>query len=240
MFRLSPSKLNLFNDCPRCFWDEMINKLSRPRGIMASLPIGIDSKLKKYLDNYRGTLPPELSGKLDGALFNDAETIRAWRNWRVGLSYTDNKSGAVLIGALDDCIVETSDEGKIYIPLDYKTKASAPKFEDAVKYYQTQLNCYNLMLEANGYKIAGPMGLAYLVYFWPEYIKEIGEVEHPVLGKGMQFIFGVEVFKIPCDIENTKALIKRAVDVLNGERPLPGTDCEYCSYIGQHKTLAQK
>lgn len=30
--RLSPSKLNLYRECPRCFWLDKVKKIERPRG----------------------------------------------------------------------------------------------------------------------------------------------------------------------------------------------------------------
>ncbi|GAI53572.1 unnamed protein product, partial [marine sediment metagenome] len=41
--RLSPSALNLFLQCPRCFWLEKNKGIKRPRGIFPSLPSGMDS-----------------------------------------------------------------------------------------------------------------------------------------------------------------------------------------------------
>src|SRR3989344_3937655 len=65
--RLSPSTgLNLFRDCPRCFWLHYNKNVHRPRGIFPSLPGGMDLVLKDYFDQFRGSLPPELEGKVRG------------------------------------------------------------------------------------------------------------------------------------------------------------------------------
>ena len=74
--------------------------------------------------------------------------MEKWRNWRTGLEGRDKELDATLFGAMDDCLVD----GEVYIPLDYKTKGSAPNDGDSEKYYQTQLDAYTLMLHANGYK----------------------------------------------------------------------------------------
>ena len=63
-FKLSPSTLNVFLDCPRCFWLDKVKNIKRPRGIFPSLPSGMDRAIKVHFDSFRtkGILPPELKG----------------------------------------------------------------------------------------------------------------------------------------------------------------------------------
>jgi len=105
-YKLSPSKLNLFLECPLCFW--LDNKgIHRPNGPFPSLPGGMDRKLKVYFDKYRkmGKLPPELNGKVVGKLYDDMAKMDLWRNNRKGLSWTD-EDGNTLAGAIDDCLID--------------------------------------------------------------------------------------------------------------------------------------
>lgn len=217
---LSPTALNLFKECPRCFWLDKIKKVRRPRGIFPSLPGGMDLVIKTYFDKYRQDkgLPPELKGKVAGGLFPDLAVLEVWRSWRkTNLCYTDKEVNVCLSGALDDCLVD----GDYYIPLDYKTRGFVLK-EDPAKYYQTQLDCYCLMLEALNYKTKG---IAYLVYYWPEEVKEAGMVK-----------FKVTPYKIDTDIDRAKGLIKQAARLLEQEDiPDAGPECEYCSYFTQKK-----
>jgi len=62
MYKLSPSSLNILEDCSRCFWLYIVKKHSRPSGAFPSLPSGVDRILKHHFDKYRekGELPPEL------------------------------------------------------------------------------------------------------------------------------------------------------------------------------------
>src|SRR3989338_6659737 len=55
---LSPSALNLFLECARCFWLEKVKKIKRPRGIFPSLPGGMDRIIKTYFDSYRSQVIP--------------------------------------------------------------------------------------------------------------------------------------------------------------------------------------
>jgi len=80
----------------------------------------MDSVIKAYFDSYRlnDDVPPEIKGKITGELFSDIATLEKWRNWRQSeLCYEDRESKAILVGALDDCLLEDD----LYIPLDYKT-----------------------------------------------------------------------------------------------------------------------
>ncbi|MFA5133406.1 MAG: PD-(D/E)XK nuclease family protein [Patescibacteria group bacterium] len=220
--RLSPtSGLNLYNECPRCFWMQYNKGVHRPRGIFPSLPGGMDEVIKKYFDKFRGSkkgLPPELVGKVDGKLMPDLKLMNEWRNWRTGMEYHDKKNNAVLFGALDDCLLE----GNTYIPLDYKTRGYPPgTVEESQRYYGTQLDSYALLLWANGYKVAP---YAYLVYYYPQEVSENGVVK-----------FNVEPKKLEVSPKRVKGLFEEALRCLAGPMPPHHTECIYCCWNAELK-----
>jgi hypothetical protein len=212
LIKLSPSTLNLFLECPRCFWLHINENIHRPRGIFPSLPGGMDLVIKDYFDKYRekNELPPELQGKIDAKLFHDHALLNKWRNWRTGLEYKDENLGVTLFGALDDCL---EDNGK-YMPLDYKTRGFPPKDGDSEKYYGNQLDCYALLLQENGYPV-GDYG--YLVYYFPEHVEENGTV-----------IFNVKPIQLKIDPNRAKKTLKDAIKLLDGPIPAHHSECEYC------------
>lgn len=215
MIRLSPTTgLGLFAQCPRCFWLHYNKGVHRPRGIFPSLPSGMDLVIKSYFDKYRGSLPPELEGKVEGVLLPDVNLMNQWRNWRTGLEYQDKEREAVLFGALDDCLVLADDA---LIPLDYKTRGSSPIEGDSEKYYQAQLDTYALLLAENGYKAGS---FSYLVYYFPKEVKESGVV-----------LFEIKPVKLETDLVRAKKRFEEAVDLLKGPVPEKHSDCEYCSWI---------
>lgn len=215
MFRISPTTgLSLFKECPRCFWLHFNKNVHRPRGIFPSLPGGMDLLIKNYFDKYRGTLPPEIVGKVVGQLMPEIELLSKWRNWQTGLEYYDKERDAVHFGALDDCFID----GDYYIPLDYKTRGSAPNDGDSEKYYQIQLDSYTLLLAKNGYKTRD---FAYLVYYYPEEIKENGIAK-----------FNIKVVKVDTDLKRAQKRFEDAVDLLKGPIPKHHSDCEYCCWVG--------
>ena len=209
--KLSPSKLNLFIECPRCFYLAMKKGISRPGGAFPSLPSGMDLVLKKYYDNYRGDLPPELKEKVEGVLLPDEELIKKFRNWR---TFKFEEEDALMYGAMDDCLKKDD----FIIPLDFKTRGFDLK-EDSTDYYQNQLDCYALMLEKNGYK---QPGYAYLVYYIPIEVKEEGKVE-----------FKIEIKKMEVDPSRAYKTYRDAVELLKKEEiPTSADGCGHCDYRG--------
>lgn len=212
MIRLSPSTLNLFLECPRCFWLHINENIHRPRGPFPSLPMGMDNVIKVYFDKYRikGELPPEIRDKVEGKLIPDLELLNNWRNWKTGLEYKDEILGVTLFGALDDCL----QDDKYYAPVDYKTRGSAPREGDSEKYYGNQLDCYALLLEKNNYPIKN---FGYLIYYYPKEVEEEGRVN-----------FNIEVIKLNTNSNRARKNLQDAAKLLNGSIPAHHSECEYC------------
>lgn len=202
-------------ECPKCFWLQKINGIHRPSQIFA-LQSNFDRILKPYFDKFRKEkkLPPEIDGKVEGALFDDQELLEKWRNaLRPTLKYRHPQyENFSLAGGIDDCLFD----GKYYIPIDFKTTGSSSFEENSEKYYQHQLDIYNFLLEENGYKTKG---LAYLVYYKPE----------EVAGEGLMK-FQIVVKKMETDHKRALRLFEDAIELLSGPMPKSHSDCQYCSW----------
>lgn len=212
---LSPTTgLGLFLECPRCFWLRYNEGVHRPDVVFPSLPGGMDRILKEYFDSFRAKnkLPPELEGKVEGKLLPDQELIDNWRNWRTGLYFEDSKLDAILRGALDECLVD----GELYIPLDIKTRGTAPNQGQSELYYQNQLDCYVFLLSKMGYKTKG---YAYLVYYYPQGVDD----KHLVR-------FNTEVVKLETDVDRLYKVFSDAVNCLRGPIPPRHTECSFCAW----------
>lgn len=207
MPQLSASTLKLFQECPRCFWLHINQKLERPRGPFPSLPSGIDRVLKGYFETYRkrGTLPPLVQDQLEGRLATTQLT----------LGFNDARLKARLWGKLDDCLL-LSDQR--FAPLDHKTRASAPQdVSYTEKYYQFQMDVYTLLLERNELPVSRT---AYVVYYFP--------VEG-ALHEG--FPFQVAVHKISTDPQGAYAVFEAACRCLSGSVPASGEACAFCRWV---------
>lgn len=215
---LSPSKLGVLRNCARCFYLANTQKIGQPRGIFPSLPGGVDRVMKDYMDQYRGSLPPSLKGAINGVLWGTVAEINKLRNWRSGLKavVVIGDVTVSLIGALDDLIQEAD---VTYSPFDTKTKGDLPK-DDGAQYYQTQLDCYALMLRENG---KTPSGKAYLDY------------HYPVQATDGSMTFAHVLYPLTASPERAIETIAKAVAVLSEKTPPAANDeCEYC---GHHQAL---
>lgn len=216
LISLSPTTLSLFEECPRCFWLRLNHGVRRPFIPFPSLPGGVEEKVKQHFDKYRkvGELPPEISGQFEGQLFANQQILDRWRDWRKGLGWYDVALNARMRGAIDDLVVQ---EGR-YAPLDYKSRGNAPSSE-GVQIYQTQLDCYALLLERNGFQ---SNGFGYLLFYYPT----------QVTGKGILHLRFVSL-EIRVNIKRVEALFREAVDCLRRDMPLQSSSCSFCSWADQ-------
>ena len=197
----------------------------------------MDNLIKKYFDRYRleGKLPPEIDGKVDGVLMADLDLLNKWRSWRTGLVYKDIETGAILSGALDDLLVNphtkrvlaSQDQnntrsgvgvnpgGNLYMPFDYKTRGYDLK-EDSSSFYQNQLDCYGLMLKANGLP---PADHGYLCYYIPKEVSENGQVR-----------FEITITKMAINPDSAQKTFEAAVELMASPIPSQHSTCEYCSW----------
>lgn len=220
---LSPSALSTFKRCNRCFWLSKNKKISPPRGIVASLPNGMDSIIKDHHDRHRqkGLLPAEIAAQIPGAKpFADLVTLTQWRSLGRGIKMM---VGAIpLMGLLDDLLPF---EDGTHSPYDYKTRKSIPPEGYSQQYYQTQVDVYDLLLTANGLKTNGR---AYFSYWTPkEVVVPTGESRINVA----TIDFDVTVVEIPTNPAAATELVKAAAACIDSPtEPASNPDCEYCAY----------
>lgn len=211
-YKLSPSSLNLYKECPRCFWSDINEGLKRPSGPFPSLPSGMDLAFKKYFDSFRkeAKLPPELSELKNVHLFDLENLLNKWRNDRSGLSFKD-KAGNELRGSVDEVLY--TDSGDLIV-LDFKTRGF-PLKEDTAKHYQLQLDTYNFILRKNGFTTED---YSCLLFFYPKAFKEDGTV-----------IFNKQLVKMPVDTNHAETTFKNAIELLNNKKPEFNYSCNFCA-----------
>lgn len=218
MYKLSPSALNLMQECPRCFWFTLHKVWKRPAGIFPSLPSGMDRILKNHFDKFRekNQLPPELCEK-DGCanlkLFDNEKLLSVWQNNRKGIQWADKK-GDILKGAIDNILINKLN--KKLIVLDYKTRGF-PLKDDTAEHYQLQLDIYNFLLRKNGWETED---FSFLLFYVPREVLPTGEV-----------MFDTELVKMKIDIQRAEKVWKKAIELLNGKCPKKHEDCPWCVNI---------
>lgn len=213
---LSPSRLNRFAECPRCFWLQVNAGEDRPSGPFPSLPGGMDRAIKAHFDRHRerGDLPPELRGVVDARLEPDPDFLDGCRDWRREPHYVDGDLDVVVRGGIDDLLRD--DRGRLAV-LDYKTRGYPPKGDSgAPDYYARQVATYTLILRSAGHETADH---GYLLYYYPDGADDDG-----------RFRFHTELRRVPVDVGAVREQIRRAVVTLRGPLPDHDPDCEFCAW----------
>lgn len=213
VIKVSPSSLNLYRECPRCFWLQLNEGLKRPEHPSSTLPMGVDLTLKAYFDHWRKKegVPPILKGELPGKLLADQALIAKFRSR--SFSWYDKEADAYFTGILDDALEL---EGGIVVPLDNKTKGFPPLEPHAA--HVVQMSSYTLLLRENGFKTKN---LAYLIYWF--FNHKSFDMEKPLH-------FNVTIEEVKTNPDEILRIFREAVALLRGALPQPTMECAFCQY----------
>lgn len=164
-WKLSRSKIDLFLECPLCFYVD--NKLGTKRPSIPSfnLNIAVDELLKKEYDHYReqGAVPPFLTENgLDAVPFKH-DKLPEWRDPFVGIMHTDETTGLVVSGAVDD--IWQTPNGELIV-VDYKATSKDGEIKSLddsswKEQYARQISVYQWLLRKNGFTVSST---GYFVY----------------------------------------------------------------------------
>lgn len=211
--KLSPSSLNLFLECPLCFWLDKRQGIRRPPPYPYALNSAVDILLKEEFDSYRtkGEFHPLLSSNnISAKLFSDQQLLNKWRNNFEGIRYYDPKLDATLFGAVDDILEFPNGE---LAPLDYKSTGSS--HVKIYKRFQLQMDIYSYLLEKNNYITQGKGYLAFYIVNKKD-------------GFGNRLPFKQELRILKTDHSYVPNLFKKAIEVLRKEDPpIHSDDCQH-------------
>ena len=153
-YPLSRSKVELYIECPRCFYLDRRLGIRRPKQMPFNLNLAVDHLLKKEFDIYRQQkLPHPLMKNYDKDMlcFNHPH-LESWRENFVGIKYHHEETNFILTGAVDDIWEK---ERKLVI-VDYKATSSNYNLTfSGEKYdrYKRQLEFYAYLFMKNGFPV---------------------------------------------------------------------------------------
>jgi len=159
MIKISPKSLNLYFECPLCFWLTKNRGVTRPSPYPFQLNLEVDNILKQDFDKHRqsgGSHPLLEANNIPAKLFQNQTLLNEWRDNSKGLRYEGDD--ALLYGVLDD-VLDFGD-GKL-APFDYKT--TGEKVPDVYDKFQLQMDIYTYLLEKNGYSTPKKAVLAFYI-----------------------------------------------------------------------------
>src|SRR5688572_4355509 len=121
-YKVSRSKIELFKQCPRCFWLDGRLKIKRPDGPPFQINKAVDELLKKEFDGYRlkGEPHPMMVEFGISAVPFAHTNLDQWRQNFVGVYALHEPTNFHVFGAIDD--VWVNKEGELIV-VDYKATA---------------------------------------------------------------------------------------------------------------------
>ncbi|MDH4227155.1 MAG: PD-(D/E)XK nuclease family protein [Deltaproteobacteria bacterium] len=221
-FKISRSKIDLFIECPRCFYIDRRLGVGRPPGFPFAINSAVDQLLKKEFDSYRaaGTKHPLIERYKVDARPAPHEKLNEWRTNFAGVQYHHAKTNFLVFGAIDDLWQNSKGE---HIVVDYKATAKTKEIvelnEDWQDGYKRQMEFYQWLLRRNGLTV---FDTGYFVYC-------NGKADRDAFNEKLDF----DVTLIPYTGNDSwvEGALLDAHKCLNaGVIPEASDDCDYCRY----------
>lgn len=220
-WRLSRSKIDLFIQCPRCFYID--NKLgtARPPGFPFNLNSAVDKLLKKEFDihrNAKSAHPLMTEYGVDAFPF-EHEKMNIWRENFKGIDCFHAPTGFTVSGAIDD--VWVNPKGELHI-VDYKATSKDEEVTLDAEWqdgYKRQMEIYQWLFRQNGFTVSDT---GYFVY-------ANGKTDAEAFDAKLEFDIKVIPYIGKADwIDKTLLEIKACLDT--DAIPQTGEACDYCTY----------
>jgi len=221
-FKVSRSKIDLFVECPRCFYLDRRIGVSRPQGFPFNLNSAVDTLLKKEFDIHRNQKTPHPlmdSYGIDAVPFQH-EKMDIWRENFTGVETFYEPANFVVFGAVDDIWV---DKNNTLMVVDYKATSKDEEVNLDAEWqdgYKRQMEVYQWLLRQNGFKVSDT---GYFVY-------ANGKRDREAFDGKLEFDIKIIPYEGKADwIEKTLMNMKKCLD--SDELPKSSPNCDYCSYI---------
>ncbi|MES3030839.1 MAG: PD-(D/E)XK nuclease family protein [Patescibacteria group bacterium] len=221
-FRISRSKIELFQSCPLCFYLDRKLGVARPPGFPFALNSAVDTLLKKEFNVHRKgkTAHPLMTAYgLKNVIPFDHPEMDTWRENFVGVQAHHPASDFLITGAVDDIWV--NEEGELIV-VDYKSTSKEEKVTLDKEWqisYKRQMEVYQWLLRQNGFKVSKT---GYFVYC-------NGKTDRKAFDGKLEF--DIDVIPYTGDdswIEPT--LLEMKACLMSDTVPKPPESCDYCLY----------
>ena len=221
-FRLSRSKLELFLDCPCCFYLDRRLGTGRPPGYPFSLNSAVDTLLKKEFDIHRasGTAHPLMEAYGLDAVPLQHPKMEEWRDsLRRGVTYHHKESNFLFTGGVDDVWIDPKKE---FIIVDYKATSKDGEVNLDAEWqggYKRQMEMYQWLFRKNDFRVSDT---GYFVYC-------NGKTDRKAFDGKLEF----DVKLLPYAGDATwvdGALISAHRCLSENIVPSADNECDYCSY----------
>ena len=220
-FKLSRSKIDLFIECPRCFYLDRRLGVGRHPGFPFTLNSAVDFLLKKEFDIHRKhkTTHPLMEKYGIDAVPLQHHDIEMWRDNFAGIQYLHKPSNFIVTGAIDDLWVNKKGE---LIIVDYKATSKDEEVNLDAEWqdgYKRQMEVYQWLFKQNGFTVS-PTG--YFVY-------ANGRKDKEAFDGKLEFEVSIIPYTGKTDwVPDT--LIDAKKTLTSDSIPKIGERCDYCPY----------
>ena len=231
-FKISRSKIDLFIECPRCFYLDRRLGVGRPPSFPFTLNSAVDVLLKKEFDSYRenGAKHPIILEYNVDAIPAKHENLETWRNNFKGVQYHHPDTNLLIFGAIDDLWLNSKGE---YILVDYKATSKNEEItaldKDWHDGYKRQMEVYQWLFRRNEFSVSNT---GYFVY-------ANGNTNLEGFNKKLEF----DLTLIPYEGNDSwiDETILQIYDCLNSNKyPRNSDNCDFCSYRKAVKDILEE
>ncbi len=220
-FRLSRSKIDLFLNCPRCFYLDRKLGVGQPPGFPFSLNSAVDKLLKKEFDILRekGIAHPLMEKFGVDAIPLKHENLDLWRDPFKGITYHERRTNLIITGGIDDLWINPKKE---LIIVDYKATSKEEEVTLDADWqigYKRQMEIYQWLFRKNGFDVSKT---GYFVYC-------NGDTSMEKFDAKLEF--EIKIIPYIGDDSWVEETINNAYNCLNSlSIPDSSSDCDYCNY----------
>ena len=228
-WKLSRSKIDLFLECPRCFYIDNKLGVKRVPGYPFSINSAVDYLLKQEFDIHRAKDQQHPLQKEYGIDAKPAQhdELDEWRRNFGGVRYLHEPTGLLVTGAIDDLWINSKGE---YMVVDYKATAKDEAVKELDKEwqdgYKRQMEVYQWLVRQNGLKVSNT---GYFVYC-------TGKMDREAFDKRIDFDINLIAYEGNDSwVEKTLFKIKECLE--DDTIPKTGDNCDWCAYWNSRKEL---
>ncbi len=221
-FKVSRSKIDLFLNCPLCFYLDRRLGVSRPPGFPFALNSAVDHLLKKEFDLHRAnkTSHPLMKayGLKDVVPYQN-EMMDIWRDNFKGIEYLHEETNLIVGGAIDDVWINKDEQ---IIIVDYKSTSKEEKVSLDKEWqigYKRQMEIYQWLFRQNDFDVSTT---GYFVYC-------NGKTDREAFDGKLEFDIDLIPY-VGDDSWIDQALIDIKKCLMQNKPPKPDAKCDYCAY----------
>lgn len=221
-FKVSRSKIDLFLNCPLCFYLDRRLGVSRPPGFPFALNSAVDHLLKKEFDLHRAnkTSHPLMKayGLKDVVPYQN-EMMDIWRDNFKGIEYLHEETNLIVGGAIDDVWINKDEQ---IIIVDYKSTSKEEKVSLDKEWqigYKRQMEIYQWLFRQNDFDVSTT---GYFVYC-------NGKTDREAFDGKLEFDIDLIPY-VGDDSWIEQAMIDIKKCLMQNKPPKPDTKCDYCAY----------